>query len=503
MNQPENFIKTTNFFLASIVENSQDSVVSINFDRHITSWNKAAELLYGYKAEEVIGKLLTIMTLPEDFDQVLRNIDKVRRNDRVELFETIRLNKDGRKMHLEVMLSPVKDAEGNIIGVSTIARDITERKRIEQELKDADRKKSDFLAMLGHELRNPLTPIQTALHIITHSDSPQQQHHAGVIIERQLKKIITLVDDLLEISRITRSKINLNKQYITLSQVIEMSLETVESLIKAAKHDFILHLPDEPIYLHADMNRMTQILVNLLTNAIKYTNPGGQISLSVTAENNQVIIRVKDNGIGIPSDHLERIFELFHQIEQVGKELQNGLGIGLNLAKTLVEMHNGSIVAYSKGKDQGSEFVVRLPLVKERIPAENHSPTTGNKEKLAKPQGLRILVVDDEEDIGEVMKVLLEMEGHQVQTALTGESAIEKAPIFEPEAALVDIGLPGIDGYEVARRLRKAYPELLLIAHSGWGSEEDRRRSREAGFDSHLLKPADIAEIIACLTKLC
>lgn len=380
--------------------------------------------------------------------------------------------------------------------------DITNRKQAEEALRDADRRKNEFLATLAHELRNPLTPIRSALEILNHTDNPAQAQQARTIIERQIRKIVILVDDLLEISRITRGKIQLHKEVISVQAVIKDVIETTEPLMVAAGHQFTLQVPEEVICIDADDVRIAQIIINIVNNAIKYTNTDGQISLTVATENDQVIIRIKDNGVGIPTDRLESIFEIFEQVEHAGKKFQSGLGIGLSLAKELTELHGGTITAHSEGQGKGSEFTIRLPLAEDQTPLNDEPPCddepvipafAGNRK--------RILVVEDDIDIADMLQAVLELENYKVQIANSGESAIQVAKEFLPEAALVDIGLPDMDGHEVARRLRKEHSDLLLIAHSGWGADEDLQRSKEAGFDYHLVKPAEIEEITALLTK--
>lgn len=463
--------------------------------------NQALLDLLGISLEEIIGKNFFDLPYPHDLAARLQQqIQQVIDKKIVVVDEMPYTSPTGVAGYYEYIFSPVIAADGSVEVVAGSTRETTARKQMEEALKDADRKKNEFLATLAHELRNPLTPITAALKVIDKNKDEERAREAREIIERQIRKMVILVDDLLEISRITRGKVRLKKQHILLSEVLADAIETIDPLMKSAGHQFTMHIINEPLYLYADPDRIAQVVVNLLTNSIKYTNPGGEISLNVAKENKQAIIRVKDNGIGIPWDRLENIFELFNQVEQPGKELQSGLGIGLNLVKTLVEMHDGTIVAYSQGEGKGSEFLVHLPLAKKERTNEKF-PAKSTNTKEAEKEAMRILVVDDEEDITDVIKTLLEMEGKEVESANTGESAMEVAAAFKPKAALVDLGLPDIDGYEVARRLRAAYPTIFLIAHSGWGAEEDRQRTREAGFDYHLVKPAEIEEILEVLEK--
>ncbi len=464
--------------------------------------NQALLDLLGMSLKEIIGKNFFDLPYPRDLAARLQQqIQEVIDKKTIVVDETPYTNPTGLSGYYEYIFSPVIAADGSVDVVAGSTRETTARKQMEETLRDADRKKNEFLATLAHELRNPLTPITAALKVLDRNQEEVQTKEAREIIGRQVRKIVILVDDLLEISRITRGKVRLKKQNILLSEVMADAIETVDPLMKAAGHRFTMHPLNEPLYLYADPDRIAQVVVNLLTNSIKYTPPGGEISLSVAKENKHAVIRVKDNGVGIPWDRLENIFELFNQVEQPGRELQSGLGIGLNLVKTLVEMHGGTIVAYSQGEGKGSEFLIHLPLAKKQRTNEKFPPINAINSAEATKKATRILVVDDEEDITDVIKTLLEMEGKEVETANTGESAIEVATTFKPEAALVDIGLLDIDGYEVARRLRAAYPAIFLIAHSGWGAEEDRQRTREAGFDYHLVKPAELEEIMEVLEK--
>jgi PAS domain S-box-containing protein len=378
-----------------------------------------------------------------------------------------------------------EDANGNPTQMSGVMFDITERKQSEQTLKEADRRKDEFLATLAHELRNPLAPIRIGLDIMKRRESQEVGTEARHVIERQVMQIIHLVNDLLDISRISQGKITLQIERVALSDFINMALETNQSSLLEARHEMIVSLPSTPVYVNGDFARLTQIVLNLLNNAVKYTEPGGTIQLSATIEEQHVIIRVKDSGIGIPAEMLPHIFDAFTQIEHSSKQMQGGLGIGLSLVKTLVEMHGGTIDAASD--EVGSEFVVRLPLAESQQPETSHAPEA---ESVSAPQQ-HVLVVDDNEDAVQMMSIILTMQGHEVVTAVDGASAIQMALAERPTVAILDIGLPDMSGYDVAREIRQHLPNILLIALSGWGRKEDRAKSREAGFDFHLVKPVD------------
>ena len=389
--------------------------------------------------------------------------------------------------------------QGDIFGVGDerylagACVDITDRKQMEEALREADRRKNEFLATLAHELRNPLAPIRNSLNILrlgrNHDETTDRMHE---MMDRQVNLMVRLVDDLLEVSRITRGKVELRKERVELSTVVRNAIETSRPLIDRAKHQLSIRLPTEPLILDADPVRLAQALANLLNNAAKYTHPGGQIHLDARCESDWVVITVRDNGIGIPSELLSKVFDLFMQADHASEHAQGGLGIGLTLVRSLVNKHGGSIDVHSEGTGKGSEFVVRLPLADGR-PSTRQSQETPDK----RPPTItsrRIVVVDDNRDAANSLGMLLKMMGAEIQTATDGPAALDAIQSFHPDVVLLDIGMPGMDGYEVARRAR-LLPEgrnFKLIALTGWGQEEDRRRTREAGFDHHLVKPVDL-----------
>jgi signal transduction histidine kinase len=375
-------------------------------------------------------------------------------------------------------------------------------KRLAEELAEADRRKDEFLAMLAHELRNPLAPIQNALALMKLQGCSPEVEAAREIVERQARQMARLVDDLLDVSRISRGKITLRQEPVGLDLVIERAVESTQPLLASMNHQLTVMLAPEPLWLFADPTRLEQVFANLLNNAAKYTPAGGQVSLSANVEGEEVVVRVRDTGIGIEPDKLESIFGLFTQVgRSLDSSSQWGLGIGLALVRTLVEMHGGRVTAFSEGPGKGSEFLVRLPLLREpkkEKPAKKPEKDKGNE------RSLRILVVDDNEDAVESLALLLRLHGHEVRTALDGVVALEVARDFHPEVVLLDIGLPKMDGYQVARRLR-AEEELhgvFLAAMTGYGQDEDRRRSQETGFDCHLVKPVDPAALESLLARV-
>lgn len=388
--------------------------------------------------------------------------------------------------------------------------DVTVRMQMEESLRrqaealrEADRRKNEFLAILAHELRNPLAPISNAVQILTlRGDDPEVVAQTREVMDRQIHQMTRLVDDLLEVSRIGRGKISLKKAPLDLAEVVATAVETSRPLIEARRHTLTVSLPERPVRIEADGARLAQVLSNLLNNAAKYTEDGGRIDLIVEQARGEAVIRVRDNGIGIDSERLPSIFDMFEQIEGAADRSQGGLGIGLTLARRLVEMHGGKIEVHSAGLGKGSEFVTRLPAVSEPAikpdrEAEEPAAPSANGPR-------RVLVVDDNVDSAESMAVLLRLYGHDVRLAHDGQAALEEALSFRPDVMFLDLSLPKIDGYEVARRLRlePAMSGMTLVAMTGYGQEEERRRTREAGFHIHLVKPVDFDMLRELLSSL-
>jgi two-component system CheB/CheR fusion protein len=372
--------------------------------------------------------------------------------------------------------------------------DTTERKAAEEALREADRRKDEFLAMLAHELRNPLAPIRNALHLLTQTSAEATAGTwAKEVMARQVQHLARLVDDLLDVSRITRGMVQLRKERVDLGVVVARALEAARPSIDDQRHQLSIALPSARVVLEADPTRLEQVLTNLLNNAAKYTDPGGHIWVEAAQEPGGVVVRVRDTGIGMAADLVPRVFDLFSQADCTLARSRGGLGIGLTLARRLVELHGGSIAAYSAGPGRGSEFVVRLPAGAEATP-----PATPLTPKTAEPSrpatsGRRVLAVDDNVDAARSLAMLLRSWGHEVRVAHDGPEALKMASAFRPEVVLLDIGLPGMDGYEVAGRLRRevGLARALLVAVTGYGQEEYRRRSFAEGFDRYLVKPVD------------
>jgi PAS domain S-box-containing protein len=400
----------------------------------------------------------------------------------------------GAVMTLLSTKAPYRDEHGEIIGLLAISRDISDRKRIELSLREADRRKDEFLATLAHELRNPLAPIRSAAELLRVRGTATDVARAREVIDRQARLLTRLVDDLLDVSRITRGKIVLHRAPVALAEVVAAAVETSRPLLDAARHTLTLTLPPQPVWIDADAVRIGQSISNLLNNAAKFTPPGGTVTLAVSLEGSDVLVRVRDTGVGIAPSALASVFDLFAQADASTERAPGGLGIGLHLVRSFVEMHGGTVTACSAGPGLGSEFVIRLPRLRREpeVWAAPAAPAPAPAE-----DGHRILVVDDNEDGAESLSLLLELMGNQVRTAHDGLAAVESAAEFAPHVVLLDLGLPKLNGYEAARRIRALAggADMLLIALTGWGSAVDRQRSRAAGFDHHLVKPVDMAAL--------
>ena len=621
--------------LAAIVANSDDAIISHSPDGVIMSFNPGAEHMYGYRADEVIGKHLSVL-LPEDrADEVPEIIARLRRGERIDHYETVRRRRDGSTFDVSISISPLRDSAGTLVGASKIARDVTAAKRaaralreseerfriladsapvliwvnglqgcefvnrsyatfvgmsvdevrgmgwaravhpddldgyvtayraafdarasfaaqvrlrgaggeyrwhqsvglprltsdgqflgyvgcsfdIEQikrseaALREADRRKDDFLAMLGHELRNPLAPIRNAVQVLGSADSAHEREWARDVIERQARHLSRLVDDLLDVSRITRGKITLRTARVRLADAVNLAVETVRPLATERGQTLEVALPPEEegeLFVHGDEARLAQVFQNLLHNAAKFTPCGGHVRIALAREGDDAaVVRVCDDGCGISPELLASVFEPFAQADRSLDRAGGGLGIGLTLARTLIEMHGGRVEARSDGAGRGSEFSVRLPLAPaSEGPAERSQPPRDerveaqavaagrNGEEAHRNGTLRVLVVDDNLDSARSMSLLLRLWGHDSDVAPDGPAAIARAADFRPHVVLLDIGLPGMNGYDVARELRRR-PEsrrAVLVAVTGYGQSEDRRRSSEAGFDHHLVKPVE------------
>jgi signal transduction histidine kinase/CheY-like chemotaxis protein len=369
-----------------------------------------------------------------------------------------------------------------------------ERLRLLNTLRESDRHKNEFLAMLSHELRNPLAPILNAVQLLRlQPDESKVQRQAHTIIERQLGQLVHLVDDLLEVTRISTGKIHLQREQLDMRAIVECSVETVRLLIEQRRHVLTVHLPPSPIWIDGDSTRLEQVVVNLLNNAAKYTDDGGQIGLSLQQVGNEAVLQVRDSGVGIAPELMPHIFDLFTQADRSLARSQGGLGIGLSLVQRLVEMHGGKVTA-SSVVGQGSEFIVRLPVA---LTAEPRPPSPPTEKTQSAGSSLRVLVVDDNVDMVTSLAMLLRESGHDVRTAPDGSTALEAALAYRPDVALLDLGLPGLNGFEIAKRMRQQpiLQKVVLVAMTGYGKESDRQRSREAGFDHYLVKPTKLEKL--------
>ena len=374
-------------------------------------------------------------------------------------------------------------------------------RRLADELAESDRRKTEFLATLAHELRNPLAPLRNGLHLMRLAGAdPQALERTRDMMDRQVAHMVRLIDDLLDVARISSGKVELRRERVSLQGVVDSAVETSAPLFEAGGHTLELHLPADSVPLYADPTRLAQVLGNLLNNAAKYTPPGGRIRLVARLDGGEVVVAVTDSGVGIPREALPTLFQMFSQVGRNMDQSQGGLGIGLSLVRALVELHGGSVSASSPGAGQGSTFTVRLPVA---------APETVAAPALATPDApvnhsFRVLVVDDNRDAADSLAMILEMNGHKIRVANDGAQALGVAGEFHPHVVFLDIGMPGKDGYEVARELRRtiASRDAVLVALTGWGAEDDRIRSREAGFDHHLTKPAELAAVEQLLSQL-
>jgi PAS domain S-box-containing protein len=607
--------------LAAIVDSSNDAIIRKRLDGTIETWNAGAELLFGYRPEDAIGKHISLVIPPERLHEEEQIIATLKAGRRINHFETERVRADGTRIWVSLTISPIADESGAVVaaskivrdvtprvhaeaererlvsvlqntqdfigmcdlqgvpwfvnraglemvgldsldqakltplpefffpedrarvigeflpqvlrdgqgeieirfrhfktgaarwmaykvlalrdhtgaptGFATVSQDVTERKARGDELIEADRRKNEFLAMLAHELRNPLAPLSNAVRAIRRR-APGDEHTVAVatdILDRQIRQMSRLVNDLLDASRISRGKIELHRARTPLRPIVEEAIETVRPLLAGFEHTLTTTLPPEALYIDGDAGRLSQVISNLLANAAKFTDKGGRIWLSVEREDDEAVIRVRDNGIGIAPEHLHTLFDIFVQVDTAIERSRDGLGIGLTLVKTLVELHGGTVQVHSAGPGCGSEFTVRLAAVSgadETQGIVSRQPAAGDS--IAR----RVLVVDDSVDAAESLAMLLAFEGHETHQAHDGADAVRTAERLRPDIVLMDIGLPILNGYEACRRIRSQAwgAPITMVAITGWGQEDDREQSNAAGFDLHLVKPVDHDELL-------
>jgi PAS domain S-box-containing protein len=491
-----------------MVEGVRDYAI-ILLDAHgiVVDWNVGAERIFGYQESEIVGQHFSRFFTAEDIQAGRPEHELTEVSTRgVGEDDNWLVRKDGSRFFASGTTTALR--EGTLRGYAKIVRDLTERKRLEDEtqkraeqLAEADRRKDEFLAMLSHELRNPLAPIMNALHVLRHDRTANLLlQQARSMIERQVRQMTRLIDDLLDVTRITRGKVQLRREQVDLGVILERAVETARPLIEERHHTLSVTLPEAPVWLDADPARLEQVVGNILTNAAKYTDRGGRIWLSAALDDHHAVVKIKDTGAGIAPELLPDIFDLFKQAERTLDRSEGGLGVGLTLVKSLVELHSGAVTAHSDGLGHGCEFTVELPVIKG--PSSNDQASHEAAETTT--ASLRVLVVDDNMDTADTLTLLLQLDEYEVATANDGIKALKLASTFHPDVILLDLGLPGVDGYEVAKQVRQqpGLEKVVLVAMTGYGQESDRERTHQAGFDFHLVKPTDPTKVQQLLAML-
>jgi signal transduction histidine kinase/DNA-binding NarL/FixJ family response regulator len=479
--------------LQAVFEHPTDLIVILKAQRDssgaIVVWiyeraNRTATALLALPTERIVGRRLSEV-VPERAAEASEQCKLV-----LEQGETVRYETQFADRHLVVTMF----AAGTDCVVSS-GQDVTEQRRLQAALEDTDRRKDEFLAMLAHELRNPVAPIANAAELLSRLVQHESQRSLVGIVQRQSAHLGRLLDDLLDVARITQGRIELQREVIDLGSCLQLAIETAEPLIRSKRHRLTVTQTQAPIYVAADKARLGQCLANVLVNAAKYTPDGGQICVRSFVDRDQVVVEVTDNGIGIAPEFLPRIFDLFAQAERGLDRSQGGLGVGLTVCKQMIEMHGGSVGASSPGWDRGATFTFRLPLA-ERPTRANATPPQQSDALL------RVMIVDDNRDAADSLSMLLQFEGRRTLCAYSGEQALQDVVAFDPQLVLLDIGLPGLDGYEVARRLKTISPTLRVVALSGYCQAEDQQRSAAAGCDAHLVKPVDLDSLKNVFARL-
>jgi PAS domain S-box-containing protein len=484
---------------ARFCEEAHDAIFAWQLEGPVLYWNRGADELYGFDKTAAL-RSITHPLLGAENRAVFEDVKATLLRTGQWLGELTHRTSDGREVRVESRMRLIR--EGAQRTVVEADRDVTQRMHTLEALREADRRKDDFLATLAHEIRNPLAPIRSELEIMRVArGNAEVIEHSRAVMDRQLAHLVHLVDDLMDVGRITRGKLELKREKLALEAALQAALETSRPLIEAPRHELIVNLPQAPIYVLGDLTRLAQIFSNLLNNAAKYTPPGGRITLTASAANGEAVIEVRDTGVGIAAEALPGIFEMFTQVNR-DRGLAPGLGIGLALVHVLTEMHGGTVTAESDGLGAGSAFTVRLPVlqVSEVENTTLHTPDDAPADAVRR----RVLVADDNLDAAESLVTLLTMMGHEVRAAHDGAQAVEQAEQFHPELILMDVGMPKLDGLQAAARIRSldwgASP--VIVALTGWGQEADRNRSKEAGCDVHLVKPLDFDRLTALLTQL-
>lgn len=489
--------------LRTLVRNLRDyAIFMLDPSGRITEWSEGAELISGYRTEEVFGKHFEIFYTPQDraAHAPQQELAEAGERGRVER-EGWRITRHGQYIWINEICTALYDSAGVLTGFTKISRDLTQRKRAEDALRETDRKKDEFLATLAHELRNPLSPLRNGLAIMRLGCEPGSGWNDTLeMMNRQLTHLVRLVDDLLDVARISTGKVELRMAVVSLREVLAASVEATHAAVKAHAHRLSIQPYPRELFVAGDFDRLAQVFSNLISNSAKYMEPHGEIRVSVSTIDTAVEVTVSDNGIGIPQADLPHVFEMFSQISSHRGRAQGGLGIGLSLVKNLVELHKGQVQAHSAGPGKGSDFIVRLPLAS--APVASDFERSGADDSSGPPR--RILVVDDNQDAARSLAILLRLGGHEVALAYDGWQAIEQVKGFAPQMVLMDLGMPGLDGIEAAKQIR-ALPQgdrLILIALTGWGQARDRSQTQQAGFDRHLVKPLDTADLEALLRQM-
>jgi len=505
----------SNRFRGEVMAQIDDAIIAVDNDQRIIYFNAAAERQYDTAVSDALGhplqRIYEFRWLSED--------DERRAHESLQATgawrgRNIHVKRSGEEIHVESTVSVIHDAAGAPSGLLAVVRDVTlrvqaereyaaQRRAAEEALHEADHRKDEFLATLAHELRNPLAPIRNALQIMQLTDEAAIHENARRIIGRQLQQMVHLVDDLLDVSRISQGKVELRRQHVDIASAVQAAVETSRPLIDAGRHTLQVQLPAPgTLVVDADLTRLCQIIANLLNNAAKYTPEGGRIEVAADRDGPHARICVQDSGVGIPPEMLPRVFDMFAQVDRSLERSQGGLGIGLALVKRLVEMHGGSVEAHSDGMGRGSRFVLRLPLVF-TAPVDAGSAAV-QAVRAGAHHDLQVLVVDDNVDSADSLSQVLRMLGYRVSTANDGVEALRVAQAVRPRAVFLDIGMPRMNGRETARRMREQPwgKNALLVALSGWGQEDDRRKSLAGGFDHHFVKPVDIGTLTELLSQL-
>jgi len=503
--------------LYRLLESSSDGICEIDADGRCIYLNAIGARLLGYEPQELVGTILHnaihpgghFLTAAEcSICQTLKNAQGLKGNERAGRTYGVLSHKDGRA--IPVAYLGVQFLVGGVLqGTVMTFGDDTQRRRLEDELRErtaelseSERRKTEFIATLAHELRNPLAPIRSALQVMRKAaDNATSMTQVRQVMERQLSQLVRIINDLLDISRLTSGQMTLQKERVALGKILSVALETSAPLMTGAKHPLTLDVPEEPIYLNADATRLAQVFTNILNNAVQFSAAGSPICVRVELDVEAVRIDIADSGVGIAREALNRVFEMFTRVGRETSGAHAGLGIGLNLARRLVEMHGGKLVASSEGPGKGSHFLMTLPLAE---PWATEHVAEDLRPPKAAPSAVRVLLVDDNVDAVASLSLLLQLGAHTTQVAHTGAEALRLVAEFKPDIVLLDLGLPGMNGYEVARAIRSK-PELgrpFLVAVTGWGAPEDRLRSKQAGLDEHLTKPVDISVIELLLASL-